>query len=354
MNIGKARDAARKWVLENASQIPGFQGAWIAGSTNHLPDDAEFPATSDIDVMIVLGDGEALIKPGKFLFHGVLLEVSSLSRGEIATPEQVLGHYHLAGSLGSGAVLADSGGALTALRADVARAFPERRWVEQRVEQARQTVLSRVDAVSGQPGFAEQVMSWLFAAGGVPHILLVAGLRNPTVRKRYLAARDLLRDMGRQSLYPDMLALLDPLGMPPERVSHHLDVLAGAFDEAAALIKSPFFFAADLSTAGRAVAINGSRELADQGNHREAIFWIVATFARCQIVFHTDAPESAADAWDGAFAELLVDLGIRSVDDLDQRGREIRAFLPRVMREAEGIMDEVTTRNGLDSRRRNA
>jgi len=342
MNIAEAREAARMWVLEHASQIPGFHGAWIAGSTNHLPDDEEFPATSDIDIMIVIDNDAPLIKPGKFLFRGVLLEVSSLSRGDIATPEQVLGHYHLAGSLGSGIVIADPHEDLTGLQAEVVRSFPERRWVEQRVAQAHQTVLNRVDAVEGQPDFAEQVMSWLFAAGGVPHILLVAGLRNPTVRKRYIAARDMLQDFGCQSLYPDMLALLDPVGMTPGRVSHHLDILEGVFDEAATFIKSPFFFAADLSTAGRAVAIDGSRELIALGNHREAIFWIVATFARCQIVFHTDAPDSAADAWDDAFAGLLLDLGIRSPGDLHRRGDDIRAFLPRVMTVAGHIMDEMT------------
>ena len=32
-----------------------------------------------------------------------------------------------------------------------------------------------------------QVLAWLFACGVTCHVLLVAGLRNPTVRTRYVA-----------------------------------------------------------------------------------------------------------------------------------------------------------------------
>ena len=42
--------------------------------------------------------------------------------------------------------------------------------------------------------FHEQVISWVFATGVTTHMLLVAGLKNPTVRKRYIAAKKLLSD----------------------------------------------------------------------------------------------------------------------------------------------------------------
>jgi hypothetical protein len=50
MIVKHAKDVARQWVIEEASQVPGFYGAFYHGSTNWLPDDAPFPATSDVAV----------------------------------------------------------------------------------------------------------------------------------------------------------------------------------------------------------------------------------------------------------------------------------------------------------------
>lgn len=182
-------------------------------------------------------------------------------------------------------------------------------------------------------------MSWLFAAGGVPHALLVAGLRNPTVRKRYIAVHQLLMDYGHTSLYSELLSMIDPRGMTADRVSYHLSVLGQAFDAASSIVCTPFFFASDLSHAARTISIDGSQVLIDRGLHREAIFWIVATFARCQMVFHADAPADLASKWDSGFRDLLGDLEIRSAADLLQRGDAIRKVLPDVYLVAEAIMD---------------
>ena len=54
MKVEQARDAARQWVIEEASGLPGFCGAYSAGSTNWLPDDADLATTSDFDIMVVL------------------------------------------------------------------------------------------------------------------------------------------------------------------------------------------------------------------------------------------------------------------------------------------------------------
>lgn len=330
MNIGGARAIAREWVTEHAVHIPGFLGAYIAGSTNDLPDEAVLPVTSDVDVMVVLDSHEVSAKPGKFHYHALLLEVTYLSIDQMRAPEQVLAHYHLAASFRRPVILADPSGHLAHLEDEVGDAFSEQVWVERRCEQARKTVLTRIDSVVEGKPFEEQVMSWLFAAGGLPHVLLVAGLRNPTVRRRYEAVRSLLAEYGHELFYARLLELIDPNGITAERTMHHLVALEDAFDAASGVIVTPFFFAADVSAAARPVAINGSREMIEQGQHREALFWIVATFARCLMVLHADAPASVSARWDGAFADLLGDLGVRSFPDLRQRCEEIREVLPCV------------------------
>jgi hypothetical protein len=343
VKVGEAKIIARTWVAEHITLVPGFQGAWFAGSVNALPDEAILPETSDLDVMVLLATSNPPVKPGKFRYRGVLIEISYVSLDEMRTPEQVLGHYHLAGSVRGGWIIADPQGHLARLQDAVSRDFTRRTWIECRCEHARDTVLARIGAVSETRPFEEQVMSWLFAAGGVPHILLVARLRNPTVRKRYIAVRDLLVASSRESVYGYMLALLDPLEMTADRAAYHLTVLGEAFDAAASVVATPFPFASDISPDARSLAIEGSRELIENGDHREAIFWVVATFARCQMVLHADAPIESARRWDSAFRELVADLGIRSFDDLQRRGEEIRAALPGVWAVAEEIMDQVST-----------
>ncbi|MDF2744788.1 MAG: hypothetical protein K0S88_6166, partial [Actinomycetia bacterium] len=132
------------------------------------------------------------------------------------------------------------------------------------------------------------MLAWLFPTGVTTHVLLTAGLRNPTVRLRYLAARTLLTLLGCAEL-------------PRERVERHLTAMTAAFDTAA--------------------AVDGSRDLVGRGHHREAVFWIAATYARCLAILASDAPAAAPGHTPG-FVELLGDLGIASPADLGRRAGE--------------------------------
>lgn len=83
MTVGAAREAAVDWVMGDASQREWFRAAYFAGSTVELPAEAELPARSDVDVMVVTGAAAPQAKPGKFRHGGVLLEVTYLPRERI-------------------------------------------------------------------------------------------------------------------------------------------------------------------------------------------------------------------------------------------------------------------------------
>jgi hypothetical protein len=334
--VGEARDVARQWVVEQGSRTPGFAGAFFHGSINWLADDNVLPATSDVDVMLVIDDPRPAAKPGKCVYQDVLLEVSLLPSDRLRSPEDVLGTYNLAGSFHVPSVILDPTGGLTALQAAVATGYAERRWVRRRCLDARDKILHGYAWNSGDL-WPDQVVSWLFPAGITTHVLLVAGLKNPTVRRRYLAARALLTEYGQLDLYEELLALLGCATMTSQRAAQHLTALAEAFDAAAAVITSPFFFAADISPIGRTVAIAGSQELIARGDHREAVFWMVATYSRCQTIFHHDAAHLESRFARG-YHDLLADLGIETVADLERRIGEVREFVPRVWEAAEAIM----------------
>jgi hypothetical protein len=335
--VKEAKDAARRWVLAEASGTPGFTGAFFHGSTNWLADDVPLPATSDVDVMVVLDDPNPPLKPGKLIYDGVLLEVSYLARDQLRSPELVLGQYHLAGSFHTPSIILDPSGELTALQTAVSSDYAKRQWVYRRCQHARDKILGGFAMNESDP-FPDQVVAWLFPAGITTHLLLVAGLENPTVRRRYMAVRELLASYGRLDFYEFLLELLGCARLSAARVEQHLGALTDAFDAAKAVIATPFFFAADISDIARPIAIDGSRELIARGEHREAIFWMVATYSRCQKVFHHDAPVAVGEQFAHGYHELLADLGIASFTDLQRRRDRVTQALPAVWEVAEAVM----------------
>jgi hypothetical protein len=342
MRVRDAKQIARKWVREEGSAIAGFAGAFFHGSVNWQADDDLLPETSDLDVMMVLEDGAEASKPGKFVYEGVLLEASLLSASAVASPEQVLATYNLAGSFHVPSVILDPSGHLTRLQAAVAAEYAKRSWVDAR---SRHALLKAETGLSRQypsAPFHEQVSSWLFPTGVMTHVLLVAGLKNPTVRKRYAAARNLLEEYGYPAYYVKLRSLLGCEEWTQAQAFRHIAALASAFDTASTIVRPTFAYAADISRLARPVAIDGSRDLVAAGRQREAVFWIVATFSRCMHVFEHDAPaemQPEVSTHTEAYGRLLDDLGIASPADLRRRAEEALAMMPSLWSMAGEIMD---------------
>ncbi|HET7559139.1 MAG TPA: hypothetical protein VFK80_04185 [Limnochordia bacterium] len=336
MLVKEGKAAARAWVDANAETLPGFVGAFFHGSTHWLPEDAPLATGSDVDVMVVLHEPPP-VKLGKFTYRGVLLEVSYLPAEDVRSAEHVLGLSHLAGSFRAPGIIADPTGELTRLQVAVAQGYAKRKWVRRRCEHAQAKVFGNLEFQRAGEAFHDQAMAFLFAAGVTTHVLLVAGLKNPTVRRRYLAVRQLLAEYDRRDFYEPLLALLGCAGMSAQRAKLHLAALTEAFDAANKVVKSPFFFASDLSDAARPIAIDGSRELIEAGNHREAVFWLAATYSRCLKVFQADAP-GLFERYEPGYRRLLADMDITSFADLKRRGEAVRAALPAVWAVAEAIM----------------
>jgi len=119
-----------------------------------------------------------------------------------------------------------------------------------------------------------------------------------------------------------------------------LEAVSFAFERAKCLPKGDFPYAGDISAAARGVAIGGSRELIKLGRHREAVFWMVATYSRCQWILDSSGCHDGRDRLQRGYLSMLNDLGIASATDLEARCRQVLAFLPRVMEVAEAVMDK--------------
>ncbi len=338
MVVKHAKDIARQWVIEEASRVPGFYGAYYAGSVNWLPDDAILPATSDVDIRVAHTPPNMPDKLGKLIYRDVMLEVSYESSNQLQSPNLVLGDYHAAGCFRTPSIILDPSGQLTKLQAAVSKDYAKHQWVHRRCEDAMNRILACLQRVNESELFHDQVSAWLFANGVITHVLLVAGLKNPTIRRRYMAAQELMAEYGHLDFYEILLSVLGCARMSQVRVARHLAALTNAFDAAKAVLKTPYRFAADISDIARPVAIDGSRELIEGGHHREAIFWMVATYSRCQHVLCHDAPVEMQDRFSIGYRQLVGDLGITSLADLQQRSEQVKELLTRVWEVAEAIM----------------
>ncbi|WP_274365856.1 hypothetical protein [Paenibacillus thermotolerans] len=337
MKVGTARNTAAEWVVRFASREDWFVGAYFSGSAAAQLEDAELAPSSDIDVMIVTDQDEPPAKLGKFVYNGVLIEVTYFSLRLLASAEEVLTNYHLAGGFRTDTIIADPTGRLRELQREVSRHFAQPLWVRRRCENAKQRIegwLSSIDLTAPLP---DRTMAWLFPTGVTTHVLLVAALRNPTVRLRYFAVRNVLEEYGLGRFYPELLDLLGCSHLSPACVEHHLNQLARTFDAAAEASKTPFFFSTDITASARPIAIDGSRELIRAGYHREAVFWIVATFARCHKILAADAPDLEAER-SPAFHAVLAELGADSDESVLRRAQSVKQFLPRLMDAAEQII----------------
>ena len=338
MKVKQAREVARQWAMEEASSIPGFYGAYTAGSINWLPDDADLAPTSDFDIMVVVADPNRAGKRGKFVYRDILLEVSYLSNDQLCSSDVVLRDYHLAPSLRTTSIILDPSGRLTALLEIVRRDYTKRQRVLQRCANARSKVLGYLESIHEESPHHDQVIACLFAAGITTNVLLVAGLRNPTVRARYMAVRELLAEYSRLEFHDSLLELLGCARISRGRVDEHLTALRHNFDAAKEAIKTQFAFASDISDIARPSAIDASLELIERGYHREAMFWIAVTHSRCHKVLSRDAPDKMNQSFRHNYTKLASDLGMLSFVEIRRRCAEIKRALPRVWEVAEAIV----------------
>ncbi len=329
MRVGDGRAAAGDWVRRHAARLPGFRGAYLAGSTADRPATAELPPWSDVDVHVVLA-GPVPPKPGKIRHMGVLLDVSHEPEASLADAGALASSPVLAPAFAAGRILLDPTGRLLALHEAVASTFAEPAAVRRRCEDVLAAIEKGMAALDAGAPWHEQVMAWMFPGTRVTHVVLVAALRNPTVRLRFPAARDVLRAHGMDALYRRFLEVLGCADLDRATVERHLDRLAVTFDETVPLARTPFFFSGDLTAAARPIAVDGSRRLVEDGDHREAVFWIVATAARCQQVLAADAPPLARDGAKRFRDTADALLGLRDAAGLRDRTAAVRALLPEV------------------------
>ena len=340
LTVGQAKEIAAKWVREAGSRIPGYEGAFFHGSINWMNPEDPFPASSDVDLALVSNADPRPKSPGKFLVDGVLLQVGVQAVNSLNDVEETLADHRFAGTFSKDCVIADSTGRLSRLQEGVSKEFAGRKWVLRRCENALATVNGYFDALDPEMPFYDQATVLSFGIGNFADLLTVAGLRNTTVRKKYAVARELLADIDKLEVYESILSLFGCAELTSRQVFDHLSRLSDVFDAACLIDKSGYRFADDISASARSTAIDGSRELIDQGHHRDAVFWIVATYSRCMAVFDQYGATGDLEKFRTPFDDLLKELGIETFEKRLERRNMARQRIPYIWDSAQAMIAE--------------
>jgi hypothetical protein len=338
MLVRDARTIAREWVIEEGSRIPGFDGAYLLGSISSASDDAPFGATSDIDLKVILGLPAVDSLPHKFVFRGLVFDVAYAPSDEFGSPEAVLRSYPTAVHFAGPSVILDPSGKLTEIQEVVSREYARRVWVRKRCEHARDQFLAFLGMFNPAAPVHEQATIWTLGLAATTHMVLVADLRNPTIRRCMAVSREVLAAYGHLSLHEALLRNLGSDAMGREEVEGFLVSCADAFDAASAVRRTPFPWDSNISAFARPIAIEGAQEMIDQGCHREAMLWIEAIHTLAQTALDNDAPEEVQARLTPAYQHLLAGLGVRSPDDMVERHVQLRRLLPDIWTATEQII----------------
>ena len=323
---------ARSWVSAYAEKTPGLLGAYISGSYLTAPAGMEWPESSDVDIVLIFEKGAAPPKVGKLREQGALLEPTCMDEEAFTSLGHVLSTHYLAFALQAGAILFDPTGRLKALHQQVKAQYAHRQWVEARCESFYQQIARSVSSYDPTAtALPQKVNGWAFTTAITCFPLLLANLENCTVRKRYTAARCVLETYGLGGFYPRLLSLLVPEPLGRDRLSAHMAELEKTFALAcgASGPSSAYPFRRDISPEGASVAIAGSWELLSTPHPEDAVFWMLATFARCHIIFDMDCPALGQSRLPALWA-FLNSLGIHQEEDFAPRLQAVANFIPQL------------------------
>jgi len=310
---GTVVQRVRRWVATSASQRPGFAGAYLWGGINALAADAPFALYRDVDVVVVSdADRAADAVEEEVLFQNLSLEVITLPVDAHRDADAVLADPSQAPNLAATQILADPRGILAPLQRKVAAQFAEPRWIRARCAAEKTMARDRLDALREARETGDRINAvwlWLNALSG---LLAVARLKRPTTRRTLCLLGELLLEQGRRDVFERVLDVWGSACMQRSDVEAMLARSAAAFDRAVEVYTTPIAMGFVLRPHLRPYFVQGTQEMIEQGQHREAVYWIMAMGADAYLALLNDAPDAEKPAFATELRALHEALGYTS------------------------------------------
>ncbi len=348
MNVRQAIQRARDWVAEESTRIPGFHGAFLAGSLTRLPHDMPLEPWRDVDVVMVTTDRAAVKEDRLELIHeGIILECGLLGDEGFRSAETLLSEPEHADNLAAGVILADPTGALGRLHKAVAAEYFRRRWVQARVDSRARVVTKRL--VAGRKALeagdlAAVLMHFYVGTAQLVNLSSLANATPLTLRRCFIRTGEILEAQGRADLHEEALALIGTAKLTRADTERFLSHFDEAFELATRIKRQPVHYDFKFRSHLRPYYVDGTREMIDAGRHREAMFWIIGYAYQAWLVLLSDATDEQQQPHLARLVEFFQTLDLLPTSDWADRLDRYESLLQKF---TEAAAARVRTHPGL-------
>jgi hypothetical protein len=330
MIVRQVIDRTREWVFENGARTPGFLGAHLKGSILGLPGDSPFPPYRDVDVNLVVDGRPHGVEFREISSRELILDCAIYSADFYSSAEVVLANAALAPNLTGGGLLADPEGQLARLQAKVAEEYDRRPWVQARCGERKQVVRQGLARLAEASEPAEAGRHLWFVAKEMAAIVAIAHLKPPTHRRGLVRLRKLLLRSDREDLHHKVLTLLGFAQLSKEQVVRHLERCMEIFDRAAELQPA--------QAHTRPYVFDGSLEMIEAGDHREAMHWIAAQTIRAMTVIEAHGSPIDRSRFEPQVVSLLGEMGLLGPGRTMERHRQAQVTADEVIKLADDVI----------------
>jgi hypothetical protein len=336
VTVAEVVDIVREWVDLQARHLPNFAGAYLWGGITALPADAPFPLYRDVDVVVVVTKG-AHDGNLEIFYRGLMLEVIALDLAAHQDAEAVLANPSHGPNMATTQILADPIGTLLPLQQAVAAHYGRRRWIQARCEREKASAeqsLAAMRQASTPVEILDSVREFLGALSG---LLAIAQLKRPTTRRTLALLRELLEAQGRLDLHEAALTIMGCAHLSRADVQTMQDQCAIAFDRAVEVYRTPTPYGFVMRPHLRPYHVEGAQEMIDEGNHREAMFWITC-LDTAYIVLQNDAPAAEKPVFAAQFRAMHAALGYTSAQTWAERVDAAELLAQEIYRIADALV----------------
>ena len=334
MTVRQIIEMARSHIQDNFAGEPGFQGAYLIGSINHMPADAPFPDYRDIDIGVITDKVEDR-RNSEQNVNGYIVEVICGNPSLFSSPDKILSNCLHADNFAADSVLLDPHGFLANLHQQVKSEFSRRKWVTARCDQEITSITENLLNMER----AAEIGDYMFNYGR--YIMYTTGALTavhqspPTHRRGPLQLRNILQASGDEELYEQYQQIAGTSEISKEQAEQFLNDAVCAFDRAIEIFKTPILYAYKLEPFIRPYLLEGTKELFREGGYRESIFWIARFFVIASMVIETDGTAEEKPAAVARLARFLHALGIDSDQARARRTRDCQIFHEKLCRYVE-------------------
>lgn len=337
MKAYQVLEKAKAWAEEQGRGIPGFHGAFVAGSLARMPGDTELERWRDVDVVMLTREPKAVLAVRLEPEHeGFILESSCLGAEPFLSAETILSTPEHVDNIAAGRILVDPTGELHRLHERVSAEHTRRHWVKARLEFERKLLMERLDQAASKAGnHGERLVHFHMAMVSLTALIPVAHNQPLTLRRRFVQMGELLEQQGRAELHEEALRLIGCAHLTREAVEQYVADFSQAFDRAVQVkritVPYDYKFRAHL----RPYYVEGTLDMVRAGRHREATFWLFGFYYLASLVLMSDAPAEEKLLYKQRCDRFFQDLDLTPSADWAGKLERARALAGRFIEAAE-------------------